>query len=76
MSLASEFVGKDEVALRFTKETLHYVGPMSWDGVVSFTAAKFAELKALQSGRPSSRAAAVDSFLAGRFKPSLGMADA
>lgn len=71
-ALAREFVAKDAIALQFTKETLQHVGPMDWDGVLNFTAAKFAELKALQAGRPSARAAAVKSFLAGKSKPGLG----
>jgi trans-feruloyl-CoA hydratase/vanillin synthase len=72
LALARELVGKDAIALQFTKETLQHVGAMSWDGVLSFTAAKFAELKALQAGRPSARAAAVEGFLAGKSKPGLG----
>jgi enoyl-CoA hydratase/carnithine racemase len=70
--LARELAAKDVIALRFTKETLRHVGAMSWDGVLSFTAAKFAELKALQAGQASTRAAAVESFLAGKSKPGLG----
>ena len=45
---------------------------MDWDAVLNFNAAKFAELKAMQAGRPSPRAAAVESFLAGKSKPGLG----
>jgi enoyl-CoA hydratase/carnithine racemase len=71
-ALARELADKDPVALRFTKETLRHVDAMTWDGVLSFTAAKFAELKALQAGQPSTRAAAVESFLAGKSKPGLG----
>ena len=71
-ALAHELAGKDAIALQFTKETLQHVGSMSWDGVLSYTAAKFAELKALQAGRPSARAAAVEGFLAGKSKPGLG----
>jgi trans-feruloyl-CoA hydratase/vanillin synthase len=71
-ALAREFVSKDAIAVQFTKETLQHVDAMSWDGVLNFTAAKFAELKSLQAGRPSARAAAVDSFLAGKSKPGLG----
>lgn len=71
-ALARDFVGKDAIAVQFTKEALQHVDAMSWDGVLSFTAAKFAELKALQAGRPSARAAAVESFLAGKSKPGLG----
>lgn len=71
-ALARELAAKDPIALRFTKETLRHVDAMTWDGVLSFTAAKFAELKALQAGQPSTRAAAVESFLAGKSKPGLG----
>jgi enoyl-CoA hydratase/carnithine racemase len=71
-ALAAELASKDAIALRFTKETLHHVDAMTWDGVLSFTAAKFAELKALQAGQPSTRATAVESFLAGKSKPGLG----
>lgn len=70
--LAREFAAKDAIAVQFTKETLQHVKDMSWDAVLNFTAAKFAELKALQAGRPSARAAAVESFLAGKSKPGLG----
>lgn len=71
-ALARELADKDAIALRFTKETLRHVDAMTWDGVLSFTAAKFAQLKALQAGQPSTRAAAVESFLAGKSKPGLG----
>jgi trans-feruloyl-CoA hydratase/vanillin synthase len=71
-ALAADLAAKDATAMQFTKETLLHVDAMSWDGVLSFTAAKFAELKALQAGRPSARAAAVESFLAGKSKPGLG----
>lgn len=71
-ALARDFVAKDAIAVQFTKETLLHVPDMTWDGVLNFTAAKFAELKALQAGRPSTRAAAVASFLAGKIKPGLG----
>jgi enoyl-CoA hydratase/carnithine racemase len=71
-TLARELAAKDATALRFTKETLQHVGAMTWDGVLSFTAAKFAELKAQQAGQPSARAAAVQSFLSGKSKPGLG----
>jgi enoyl-CoA hydratase/carnithine racemase len=70
--LARELAGKDAIALRFTKETLDCAPSMSWDAVLSYTAAKQAELKVLQAGRPSSRAAAVENFLAGKSKPGLG----
>jgi enoyl-CoA hydratase/carnithine racemase len=71
-TLARDFVAKDALAVRFTKETLLHVGDMSWEGALDFTAAKFAELKALQAGRPSARAEAVASFLAGKTKPGQG----
>ncbi|GAA5234572.1 p-hydroxycinnamoyl CoA hydratase/lyase [Verticiella sediminum] len=71
-ALARELAAKDEIALRLTKETLLHVADMSWDGALSFTAAKFAELKALQAGRQSPRAGAIESFLAGKTKPGLG----
>jgi len=73
-SLARSMCEKDPLALKFTKETLAHVGSMSWDASVSFTAAKFAELKALQAESPNgaTRAAAVASFLAGKSKPGLG----
>jgi hypothetical protein len=45
---------------------------MGWDAVLDYNAAKFAQLKAMQAGRPSARAAAVESFLAGTSKPGLG----
>lgn len=72
LALARELVEKDAIALQFTKETLEHVPTMSWDATLNFTAAKFAELKALQAGKPSPRAAAVESFLAGKSKPGLG----
>ncbi len=71
-ALAAELAAKDPLALRFTKETLLHVGSMDWDAVLDFNAAKFAQLKALQAGRPSTRAALVESFLAGKSKPGLG----
>jgi len=71
-ALAADLLAKDPLALQFTKETLRHVGSMDWDAVLNFNAAKFAELKALQAGRPSPRAAAVESFLAGKSKPGLG----
>lgn len=70
--LARELVGKDALALRFTKETLQGVADLSWDEVLNFTSAKQAELKSLQDGRPSARALAVESFLAGKTKPGTG----
>jgi enoyl-CoA hydratase/carnithine racemase len=71
-ALAREFLNKDPLAVQFTKETVQHVGHMDWDAALNFTAAKFAELKALQAGRPSSRAAAIESFVAGKSKPGLG----
>lgn len=71
-ALAAELAAKDPIALRFTKQTLRHVGAMTWDGVLDYTAAKLAELKASHAGRPSVRAASVESFLAGRSKPGLG----
>jgi enoyl-CoA hydratase/carnithine racemase len=70
--LARELAGKDALALRFTKQTLQDVADISWDEVLDFTAARQAELKALQGGRPSARAMAVESFLAGKTKPGAG----
>lgn len=70
--LARELAAKDALALRFTKETLRRVPDVSWDEVLDFTSAKQAELKALQAGRPSARAQAVESFLAGKTKPGTG----
>jgi trans-feruloyl-CoA hydratase/vanillin synthase len=70
--LARELAGKDAMALRFTKETLQRVADISWDEVLNFTTAKQAELKTLQAGRPSARALAVESFLAGKTKPGAG----
>ena len=71
-ALARDMAAKDPIALQFTKESLQHVAHMSWDGVLNYGAAKFAELKALQASRPSTRAAAVESFLAGKSKPGLG----
>jgi enoyl-CoA hydratase/carnithine racemase len=71
-SLARDMVEKDSTALQFTKETLLYVGDMSWDAVLNFTAAKFAELKMIQAGKPSTRASAIEKFLSGQSKPGLG----
>ncbi len=71
-ALAAELAAKDPLALRFTKETLLHVGSLDWDAVLDFNAAKVAQLKALQAGRPSARATLVESFLAGKSKPGLG----
>jgi feruloyl-CoA hydratase/lyase len=71
LRLARELVSKDPIALQFTKESLEHVKDMSWDAALSYNAAKFAELKALQKGA-TSRAASVANFLDGKFKPGLG----
>lgn len=71
-SLARELASKDRAVLGFTKETLLHAPHMTWDGVLSFTAAKFSELKLMQSGRQSVRASSVDRFLSGKSKPGLG----
>ena len=71
LRLARELVGKDPLALRFTKESLEHVKSMSWDAALSYNAARSEELKALQKGA-TSRAASVASFLDGKFKPGLG----
>lgn len=69
--LADDLVRKDPVALQFTKESLQYVESMTWDAALNYNAAKFAELKARQTG-PGSRAASVASFLEGKTRPGLG----
>jgi enoyl-CoA hydratase/carnithine racemase len=71
--LVASLAEKDPLALRFTKETLAYAPKMSWDASVNYTAAKFAEIKALQAqaGGASSRANAIAGFLAGQSKPGL-----
>jgi len=71
-ALARDMVAKEQTALQFTKETLLHVSDMSWDGVLNFTAAKFAELKMIQAGKPSARASAIEQFLSGQSKPGLG----
>jgi feruloyl-CoA hydratase/lyase len=71
-SLITDLLAKDALALQFTKETLQHVGGMDWDAVLNFNAAKLAQLNALKAGQPSARAAAVESFLAGKSKPGLG----
>jgi enoyl-CoA hydratase/carnithine racemase len=71
-ALLASLIEKDPLALRFTKQTLRHVSGMGWDAVLDYNAAKFAEFKSLQEGRPSARAAAVESFLAGTSKPGLG----
>lgn len=72
LELVQALAQKDALALQFTKETVAHVGSMSWDAAVSYTAAKFAEIKARQAGTDSTRASAVQSFLAGKSKPGLG----
>jgi enoyl-CoA hydratase/carnithine racemase len=71
-ALVAGLLEKDPLALQFTKQTLRHVPSMSWDAVLDYNAAKFAQLKALQAGKPSARATAVESFLAGTSKPGLG----
>ena len=71
-TLARELATKDALALRFTKQTLQRVPNLPWAEVLAFTSAKQAELKALQAGRPSARASAIESFLAGKSKPGAG----
>lgn len=71
-TLGRKLADKEALALRFTKETLLYAPEMTWDAALSFTAAKLAELTLLQSGKASSRANAIQSFLAGASKPGLG----
>jgi enoyl-CoA hydratase/carnithine racemase len=71
-ALLTDLLQKDPLALQFTKQTLRHVPTMGWDAVLDYNAAKFAQLKAMQAGRPSARAAAVESFLAGTSKPGLG----
>ncbi|MDI9330533.1 MAG: enoyl-CoA hydratase/isomerase family protein [Alphaproteobacteria bacterium] len=71
--LLASLMAKDPLALQFTKETLAMVGDMGWDVSVSFTAAKFAEIKARQAeqGGPSTRSNAIAGFLSGQSKPGL-----
>ena len=71
-TLLASLLEKDPLALQFTKQTLRHVPSMGWDAVLDYNAAKFAELKSIQAGKPSARAAAVESFLAGTSKPGLG----
>ncbi|MDB5621289.1 MAG: hypothetical protein JWQ24_5527 [Tardiphaga sp.] len=71
-TLVAGLLEKDPLALQFTKQTLRHVPGMGWDAVLDYNAAKFAQLKSMQAGRPSARAAAVESFLAGTSKPGLG----
>ncbi len=70
--LARDLADKDSLALRFTKEALSRVADIPWDEVLSYTMTQQSELKSLQAGRPSARALAVESFLAGKSKPGTG----
>ena len=70
--LARELATKDPLALRFTKKTVQQVASVAWDDILNFTAAQQAEIKSLQAGRPSARALAIESFLAGKSKPGAG----
>jgi enoyl-CoA hydratase/carnithine racemase len=70
--LARELATKDPLALRFTKKTVQQVAAVSWDDILGFTTAQQAEIKSLQAGRPSARAMAIESFLAGKSKPGAG----
>ena len=70
--LAWELASKDPLILRFTKKTVQQVASIAWEDILSFTAAQQAEIKSLQAGRPSPRALAIESFLAGKSKPGAG----
>ena len=70
--LARELASKDPLILRFTKKTVRQVTSIAWDDILSFTTAQQAEIKSLQAGRPSPRALAIESFLAGKSKPGAG----
>ena len=70
--LARELAAKDPLILRFTKKTVQQVASIAWDDILSFTTAQQAEIKSLQAGRPSPRALAIESFLAGKSKPGAG----
>lgn len=71
--LARELASKDPLILRFTKKTVQQVASIAWDDILSFTTAQQAEIKSLQAGRPSPRALAIESFLAGKSKPGAGV---
>ncbi len=71
--LARELASKDPLILRFTKKTVQQVASIAWDDILSFTTAQQAEIKSLQAGRPSPRALAIKSFLAGKSKPGAGV---
>ena len=70
--LARELAAKDPLILRFTKKTVQQVASIAWEDILSFTTAQQAEIKSLQAGRPSQRALAIESFLAGKSKPGAG----
>ena len=70
--LARELASKDPLILRFTKKTVRQVASIPWEDILSFTTAQQAEIKSLQAGRPSPRALAIESFLAGKSKPGAG----
>ena len=70
--LAHELAAKDPLALRFTKRTLQQVSAVPWDGILDYTTAQQAEIKSLQAGQTSTRAKAIESFLAGKSKPGAG----
>jgi len=70
--LAHELASKDPLILRFTKKTVQQVASIAWEDILSFTTAQQAEIKSLQAGRPSPRALAIESFLAGKSKPGAG----
>ena len=70
--LAHELAAKDPLALRFTKRTLQQVRAVTWDGILDYTTAQQAEIKSLQAGQTSTRAKAIESFLAGKSKPGAG----
>ena len=70
--LARELASKDPLILRFTKKTVQQVASIAWEDILSFTTAQQAEIKSLQAGRPSPRALAIESFLAGKSKPGAG----
>ena len=70
--LARELAAKDSLALRFTKKTVQQVAAVSWNAILNFTTSQQVEIKSLQAGRPSARALAIESFLAGKSKPGAG----
>jgi len=70
--LAGELASKDPLILRFTKKTVQQVDSIAWEDILNFTTAQQAEIKSLQAGRPSARALAIESFLAGKSKPGAG----